>query len=147
MIALPNTIAQGKAKESNPQRERVAVGSIKSNIGHLKAVAGCAGMLKVILALKHKTIPASINVKEPPKLKDSTAIQARPMHLSRISNASPTYLSRTTHAPPTDTQDSALFINTHMRPWFAPPGLPRRAGVSSFGFGGANYHCVLDRHH
>ena len=93
----------------------MAVGSIKSQIGHLKAVAGCAGMIKVVLALKHKTIPRSINVKEPPKLKDGSNIQ-----------------------------DTALFINTRMRPWFTPPGVPRRAGVSSFGFGGANYHCVLE---
>ena len=43
-------------------------------------------------------------------------------------------------------QDSCIFINTRMRPWFTKPGLPRRAGVSSFGFGGANYHCVLEEH-
>ena len=47
-------------------KEQIAVGSIKSNIGHLKAAAGCAGMLKVILALKHKVLPRHINVKCPP---------------------------------------------------------------------------------
>jgi len=97
------------------EKEKVAVGSIKSNIGHLKAVAGLAGMIKVIMALKHKTLPATINVDEPPKLYDNTPIT-----------------------------DSSLYINTMNRPWFPAPGVPRRAGISSFGFGGANYHAVLE---
>eukprot|EP00727_Mastigamoeba_balamuthi_P002593 m51a1_g12330 putative 2-nitropropane dioxygenase (5051) ;mRNA; r:463581-479334 len=41
-------------------RESIALGSIKSNIGHLKAVAGFAGI----------TLPASINCRKPPKLQD-----------------------------------------------------------------------------
>ena len=42
----------------------IRVGSVKSNIGHLKAGAGAAGVLKAVLALHHKHIPPSINVKE-----------------------------------------------------------------------------------
>nr|AAK72879.2 polyunsaturated fatty acid synthase subunit A [Schizochytrium sp. ATCC 20888] len=95
--------------------EKVAVGSIKSSIGHLKAVAGLAGMIKVIMALKHKTLPGTINVDNPPNLYDNTPIN-----------------------------ESSLYINTMNRPWFPPPGVPRRAGISSFGFGGANYHAVLE---
>lgn len=38
----------------------IALGSIKSQIGHTKASAGIAGLLKVILALHHKVIPPSI---------------------------------------------------------------------------------------
>ena len=53
-------------KEVGCAKEQIAVGSIKANIGHLKASAGCAGMLKVILALKHKVLPRHINVKSPP---------------------------------------------------------------------------------
>ena len=41
-----------RPQRSFPRRERVAVGSIKANIGHLKAVAGCAGLIKAVLALK-----------------------------------------------------------------------------------------------
>ncbi|HVV69182.1 MAG TPA: beta-ketoacyl synthase N-terminal-like domain-containing protein [Patescibacteria group bacterium] len=41
------------------------LGSIKSNIGHLDVAAGVAGVIKVVLALKHKTLPASINFSEP----------------------------------------------------------------------------------
>ena len=48
-----------------PPGENVAVGSIKSQIGHLKAAAGMAGMLKATLALFHKTIPPSAGFEEP----------------------------------------------------------------------------------
>ena len=40
----------------------IKVGSVKSNIGHLKAAAGAAGMLKAALALQHGHIPPSIKV-------------------------------------------------------------------------------------
>eukprot|EP00451_Oxyrrhis_marina_P054253 CAMPEP_0204506614 /NCGR_PEP_ID=MMETSP0471-20130131/109330_1 /ASSEMBLY_ACC=CAM_ASM_000602 /TAXON_ID=2969 /ORGANISM="Oxyrrhis marina" /LENGTH=3079 /DNA_ID=CAMNT_0051511623 /DNA_START=34 /DNA_END=9271 /DNA_ORIENTATION=+ len=109
LTALKNVLGQDGRKQN------VAVGSVKSNIGHLKAAAGMAGLLKTILALKHKTIPKSINVKEPPTLRDGTKIQ-----------------------------DTCLFINTRMRPWFTEPGKKRIAGVSSFGFGGSNYHCIVE---
>ena len=44
---------------------RIALGSVKSNIGHLKAAAGAAGLLKATLALHHKTIPPSLGFREP----------------------------------------------------------------------------------
>ncbi len=42
-----------------------AVGSVKTNIGHLDAAAGIAGIIKTVLALQNKKIPASINYEEP----------------------------------------------------------------------------------
>jgi acyl transferase domain-containing protein/acyl carrier protein len=42
----------------------IAVGSIKSNIGHLNAAAGVAGLIKTALALKHGRIPPSVNFSE-----------------------------------------------------------------------------------
>ena len=39
----------------------VALGSVKSNIGHLKAAAGAAAMLKVALSLRDKVLPPSVN--------------------------------------------------------------------------------------
>jgi acyl transferase domain-containing protein/acyl carrier protein len=42
-----------------------AIGSVKSNIGHLDAAAGIASLIKTVLALKHKQIPPSLNFEEP----------------------------------------------------------------------------------
>ncbi len=49
----------------------IAVGSVKSMVGHTKAAAGVTGLLKIALALYHKVLPATINVEKPnQKLKD-----------------------------------------------------------------------------
>ncbi len=40
------------------------IGSAKSNLGHLEAAAGMAGLLKVVLALQHRTIPPSLHAEE-----------------------------------------------------------------------------------
>jgi amino acid adenylation domain-containing protein len=42
-----------------------ALGSIKTNIGHLDAAAGIAGFLKTVLALEHRQIPPSLHFREP----------------------------------------------------------------------------------
>jgi acyl transferase domain-containing protein/NAD(P)-dependent dehydrogenase (short-subunit alcohol dehydrogenase family)/acyl carrier protein len=41
--------------------QRVLLGSVKSNVGHLEPAAGMASILKVILAMKHRTLPATIH--------------------------------------------------------------------------------------
>ncbi|WP_321531777.1 SDR family NAD(P)-dependent oxidoreductase [uncultured Desulfuromonas sp.] len=42
-----------------------ALGSVKSQIGHTKAAAGSAGLIKTALALYHKILPSTINVEQP----------------------------------------------------------------------------------
>lgn len=51
-------------------RQWCALGSVKSQIGHTKAAAGAASLVKAILALHHKTLPPTIKVERPnPALK------------------------------------------------------------------------------
>jgi acyl transferase domain-containing protein len=53
--------------ENNAQKQHIALGSVKSQIGHTKAAAGTAGIIKASLALHHKVLPATINVEQPNK--------------------------------------------------------------------------------
>lgn len=47
------------------QRQFCAIGSVKSNVGHLIAAAGVTGLIKTALALDHKKLPPSLNFASP----------------------------------------------------------------------------------
>ena len=72
--ALKAVFAQGGAS-----KQSVALGSVKSQIGHTKTAAGVASLIKTALALHHKVLPPTINVSQPsPKLK----IEDSPFYLN-----------------------------------------------------------------
>ncbi|MEO0584840.1 MAG: beta-ketoacyl synthase N-terminal-like domain-containing protein, partial [Bacteroidota bacterium] len=50
---------------NNPQKQHIALGSVKSQIGHTKAAAGAGGIIKAILSLHHRVLPPTINVEKP----------------------------------------------------------------------------------
>ena len=108
-----DSLTGGKAASLPP----ILLGSVKSNIGHLEAAAGLAGVVKMLLAMRHGTLPASLH-----------CTVANP-HLDLA--GSPFRLAVETQDWPVrrDAQGNLL---------------PRRSGISSFGFGGSNAHVVLE---
>ncbi len=52
-------------RASTEKKGFCAIGSVKTNIGHLDAAAGIAGLIKTVLALQHQSIPPSLNFNEP----------------------------------------------------------------------------------
>ncbi|MGV9267536.1 thioester reductase domain-containing protein [Kitasatospora sp. NPDC003701] len=98
--------------------EPCALGSVKSNVGHLEAAAGVAAVSKVLLQLRHGAIPRSLHSTE---LNPEIDFAASPFRVPQETEPWP-------------------------RPGGPAGELPRRAGVSSFGAGGSNAHVVLQEH-
>ncbi|MEJ2417346.1 MAG: SDR family NAD(P)-dependent oxidoreductase, partial [Exilibacterium sp.] len=105
--------------EGSLLKHSCGLGSVKSNIGHLELAAGIAGVIKVLLQLKHKTLVKSLHCET-----------INPY--INLSN-SPLYI---------------VDENRYWMPQKDVQGrdLPRRAGVSSFGFGGVNAHVVIEEY-
>ncbi|MFG7943688.1 beta-ketoacyl synthase N-terminal-like domain-containing protein, partial [Streptomyces cacaoi] len=96
-----------------PADRPLAVGSVKTNIGHLSGAAGVAGFIKTVLALSHRQLPPSLNFDNPhPRI-------------------------------PLDALNLRVQQELGPWPGGPAAGRPRVAGVSSFGMGGTNCHVVL----
>ncbi|WP_158673694.1 SDR family NAD(P)-dependent oxidoreductase [Streptomyces klenkii] len=98
---------------------RCGVGSVKTGIGHLEGAAGIAGMLKVILAMRHRKLPATVGFE---KLNPLIKLDGSPLYIvDRLTDWTP--------GRPGAAADASA---------------PLRAGVSSFGFGGTDAHVLLE---
>ncbi len=93
------------------------LGTVKTNIGHLEGAAGIAGMIKVLLAIKHKKLPKILNFKQ---LNPRIELENSPFYI----------VDENQEWQPLKTESEEI--------------IPRRAGVSSFGVGGVNAHVVLE---
>jgi acyl transferase domain-containing protein/acyl carrier protein len=111
-----------------------AIGSVKSNVGHLEAAAGIAGLIKALLIVQHGELPPTLHVTQP-----NRRIQFE---------ASPFFVNDRLRSWPVARPDSSHLLD------LAPPrrvkianqsGAPRRAGVSAFGFGGTNVHAIVEQ--
>ncbi|MFC9288990.1 beta-ketoacyl synthase N-terminal-like domain-containing protein [Streptomyces sp. NPDC057052] len=96
-----------------------AIGSVKSNIGHLEAAAGLAGLTKVLLQLRHRRLVPSLHAEQ---LNPDIDWARSPFAVQR--EAAPWPARRAADGTP----------------------VPRRAGLSAFGAGGANAHLVIEEY-
>ena len=102
-----------------PAQPHCGLSSAKTNIGHLETAAGIAGVLKALLSIQHRKIPALVHFEE---VNPYINLKGTPFYM----------VDRTRHWEAPRAGDGSL--------------LPRIAGVSSFGFGGANAHVVLEEY-
>ena len=119
--AMKKAFAELYRKHQLPPAAKPHIGltSAKTNLGHLETAAGIAGILKVLLSIKHRQIPALLHFEK----------------LNPYIN-----LDNTPFYPVEKTKDWEPAVDDQGRQF------PRRAGISSFGFGGANVHIVLEEY-
>src|SRR5205085_5379786 len=99
-----------------------AIGSIKSNIGHLESAAGIAGVTKVVLQLRNRQLVPSLH---------ATALNPK------IDFANSPFVVQ---------QELTRWSTPLLRDEEGEYTGPRRAAVSSFGAGGANAHLLIEEY-
>ena len=114
-MALKEAFA-ATAVSGSVERRNCPLGAVKTNIGHLEPASGVAGLIKTVMALEHRTVPASLHFQQLNPLIDFAGTP-----FSVVDRTRP-------WEPLSDAQGQPL---------------PLRAGVSSFGLGGSNAHVVL----
>jgi acyl transferase domain-containing protein len=72
--------------EFTDERQFCAIGSVKSNVGHLLGAAGIAGLVKVVLALHHGWLPPTLNVA---RLNPRIEFERTPFRVASSSSAWP----------------------------------------------------------
>jgi len=134
--ALAAVYGEGRAAQ-----EPLGIGSVKSNIGHTETASGVASVMKVALALQHRTLPPSIHFRQPNpaipfadwKLKVQTELASWPQRMPppRAGVSAFGFGGTNVHAlleAASDTQDRARI--SHQTP-AAEPVLPASAALRS----------------
>jgi acyl transferase domain-containing protein/acyl carrier protein len=128
-----------KAFRTQTQRKQYcALGSVKTNVGHLDRAAGTSGLIKVVMGLKHRCIPASLHYEEPNPAID---FEQSPFYVNARRPASLHYEEPN---PAIDFEQSPFYVNARRAEWPANGKEPRRAGINSLGMGGTNVHMVVE---
>ncbi|MCC5021282.1 MAG: polyketide synthase dehydratase domain-containing protein, partial [Candidatus Synoicihabitans palmerolidicus] len=114
-----NGLCAAWIKSGASERARCALGAVKSQLGHLEAAAGLAGVVKTVLALRAGVLPGNLHLQ---RTNPRINLEDTPFHL----------VDRKSDWPRINLADG------HEQ--------PRRGGVSSFGFSGINAHAVLEEY-
>ncbi|MGO4618363.1 acyltransferase domain-containing protein, partial [Nocardia sp. 2TAF39] len=118
-----------------PEAAWLAVGSVKTNIGHLEGAAGIAGLIKTALSLRHRELVPSLNFHTPnpriPLDELGLRVQTATQHWSAAS-------------PSVGPEATAEGIHEDRASVAIDTVALRRAGVSSFGMGGTNAHVIVE---
>jgi len=123
-IGDPIEITAAVSVLGHPGR-RLVVGSVKSNIGHLEAAAGAAGLLKMVLALQHERIPAHLHLRQLNPLLEPLASQILIACLDAGGSLTGEHgvgLDKARHMPRMFTEDDLLAMH-RVRCGFDPEGL------------------------